>query len=288
MSSTTAIQAQAQKTLFLTKLSPQLYRTCITKVSTTSDVSESFVEFVAKSHMAQIRKASDPAVTTAMVMSEVRAISSEYGAKKEIEISTAKECVKFIFERFGHLAVDEIRKAYRMWASEEILTKGAEFYSGSFNVAQIGKVLSAYNEVRKRVLGNYLSIVQAEQEELERQQKAETAKGRFEVEFPEIVMKAKETVGEWREVPAYFYESIQKRWPMRFEPGEAQEIFEEAKELASLEIKKEREESYSGGLRARFEAMDRERSFEEIAKTIARKIAVFRKVIKNPDFLIDE
>lgn len=267
------------------KLSESSWRTCIEKVSSISEVSATFVEFVAKCHRQQIRH-SDRVTTIARLMSEVRAISSEYGARREIEPELAQECMKFIFEKFGHLAVDEIRQAYRMWASEELEIKGAEFYGGSFNVAQIGKVLAAYNEKRKVVLGNYLRIVQEEKERIEQEKREQEMKARFEIEFPARLMKAKETITDWREVPEYFYDSIQKRWGIKFEPGEAQEIFEDAKEIARLEIAGTLADSFSGGLKARFEAMEREKSFEEIAKVIARKIAVFRKIIKNPAFRV--
>jgi hypothetical protein len=111
-------------------------------------------------------------------------------------------------------------------------------------------------------------------------------KEKFEAEFPSIVLKAKEKISDWRDVPEYFYEAIKKRWGIPFENGEAQAIFEDAKELAKLEIKIDESESLGGGLKARFEARDRQNNLEEIAKTIARKLTVFRKVIQNPDFQI--
>lgn len=218
--------------------------------------------------------------------SELEYIAKNYGARKEVEKDTLKELSKFILEKFGFLALEEIRKAYQMWASEEIKVEGAEVYGGVFNVRQIGKVLAAYNEKRKTVLGNYLRIVQEEIEKSRQEERERQMKEKFEVEFPTIVMRAKETITDWREVPAYFYDSIQKRWGIQFEPGEAKQIFEDAKQLAEIEIKKGKDESIEGGLKARFEAIDREKAFEEIAKTIARKITVFRKIIKNPDFQV--
>lgn len=228
----------------------------------------------------------EPGISAVLLEKEIEFVCKNYGARTEVTKDLAKECIKFIFEKFGYLAVDEIRKAYRMWASEEIKVEGGEIYGGSFNVRQIGKVLAAYNEKRKVVLGNYLRIAQEEKERIEQERRYQEMKARFEVEFPARLMKAKEAITDWREVPEYFYDSIQKRWGIKFEPGEAQEIFEDAKEIAHLEIAGTLADSFGGGLKARFEAMEREKSFEEIAKVIARKIAVFRKIIKNPAFRV--
>lgn len=218
--------------------------------------------------------------------SELDHIAKNYGARQEIEKDTLKEITKFIVEHFGFLALDEIRRAYQMWASEQIKVEGGEIYGGVFNVRQIGKVLAAYNEKRKVVLGNYLRIAQEEKEQAARLEKERWMKEKFEAEFPGILMKAKKTITDWREVPEYFYDSIQKRWGIEFEPGEAQKIFEDAKEIARLEIAGTLADSFGGGLKARFEALEREKSFEEIAKVIARKITVFRKIIKNSTFKV--
>ena len=255
------------------------------KVTSITNEPTDFVTFVAACHQRQIRH--DQVNASARLMtSELDHIAKNYGARQEIEKDSLKEMTKFIVENFGFLALDEIRKAYQMWASEEIKVEGGEIYGGVFNVRQIGKVLAAYNEKRKAVLGNYLRIVQEEKERIEQEKREQEMKARFEIEFPARLMKAKETITDWREVPEYFYDSIQKRWGIEFEPGEAQEIFEDAKEIARLEIAGTLADSFGGGLKARFEAMDREKAFEEIAKTIARKITVFRKIVKNPDFQV--
>lgn len=257
----------------------------MTRVTSITNEPTDFVAFVAACHRRQIRH--DQVNAGARLMtSELDHIAKNYGARQEIEKDSLKEMTKFIVENFGFLALDEIRKAYQMWASEEIKVEGGEIYGGVFNVRQIGKVLAAYNEKRKVVLGNYLRIAQEEKDRIEQERRYQEMKARFEVEFPARLMKAKEAITDWREVPEYFYDSIQKRWGIKFEPGEAQEIFEDAKEIARLEIAGTLADSFSGGLKARFEAMEREKSFEEIAKVIARKIAVFRKIIKNPAFRV--
>lgn len=255
------------------------------KVTSITETSLDFVKFVAVCHKRQMRL--DPINSMARLMAvEIEYIAKNYGARVEIGKASLTEFSKFVLEKFGYLAVEEIRKAYQMWASEEIKVEGGEIYGGSFNVRQIGKVLAAYNEVRKKVLGNYLRLTQDEIEQREQEAKATAMKEKFEAEFPSIVLKAKEKISDWREVPEYFYEAIKKRWGIPFENGEAKVIFEDAKELAIIEIKLDESESFTGGLKARFEAKEREKNFDEIAKVIARKLTVFRKVIKNPNFQI--
>lgn len=279
-----SLAISSPKHLSLPTLSETLWRACIERVSSIAEVPASFVEFVAECYTRQIRHG-DKVQTAMRVMKEVEDVAKDYGARNTINEDTAKECMRFIFEKFGFLALDEIRYAYRMWASEELEIEGAELYGGSFNVRQIGKVLAAYNDKRKVVLGRYMIAVQETADEVERLKRETELKEKFEAEFPEIVMKAKVTITDWRQVPEFWYDSIKKRWGIEFEPGEAEKILEDAKALALFELNQESTAVMTDF--ERFEARTRRGNLEETAKVIARKISIFRKVLSNPAFQIE-
>lgn len=216
----------------------------------------------------------------------IKEVAGSYGASQEIEGRTLADCIKLVQMEFGALALEEIRTAYRMWAANKTdAGKRGEMYGGAMNTAQLGAVLAAYCEERQRIVKELVYKQYEENERVEKERRAERQKSTFADEFARSLEEARQNPTDWRDVPEWWFASLKKRGKINFEPGEAEEIFEEARTLAEMEA--EREVGQTTGMKK----IDAQRALEAIqggdearAKVIARKIAVFRKVILNTDF----
>lgn len=242
------------------------------------DISQEKVNFVLKQNMAQIRRTQPE--STIELNKELKLLTSEYGTRQAIPEHVMEEAVRFVLEKFSQLGVKEIRAAYRAWASDQIEVENAEIYGGVFNIRQLGSVLSGWVVYRNRIIAAYER--QKSNDEIERKaaERAEKWKTDFEVNFPLEIEALKKTAESWKDVPAYFYDAIQKRWPIKFKPGEAAAIMKEAEQVADLDIEKAKSEALADiSKRIEFNAV--QSSKVERAKTIAQKMAVFNKVIKQ-------
>ncbi len=220
-------------------------------------------------------KGEDPA--RILILAELPLIAQDYGANG-YDQGVQDECLRLIWNKFNHLALNEIREAYREYASGENEIKGAAMYYGNFNAMNLGKVLTAYSENRKRILAAILNEASETKRMSENERRKIEQRERFEKQFSSTLMKAKGKITDWQRVPEYFYHSAMKRGYIKFTPGEAAQIFEDAKEYVDIELA-EWEESNVNRFREK-------PSRENLARSIARKITVFRKIILNKNFKI--
>ena len=214
------------------------------------------------------------------LMIALREVAQDYGARQAVLEETFTECVRITRKKFAGLGIEEIREAYRMWAAGELnLRKGeAEMYGGQFNAAQLGKVLAGYMEARKAALGAYLRELEAYQREQERASKAERLRQEYEEDFEKNLRALQPK--SWQEVPFHWFETAWKRRLIRLTEAEQQELLAGARALALEEAEKEKEGA-SIFQRQQVEKLIQGEGLEERAKTIARKLALFRKFYQN-------
>lgn len=211
------------------------------------------------------------------VLLELPQVVKLYGGRTDIDNEILKECAKLIIEKFGFISIPEIKEAYRQWSIGEISVKGAEMYGGEFNASQLGKILGAYVTRRRKVLGTYLREKEEQKEAERREERHLIMKEAFDNEFPTIIAKATLSITDWRDVPAFWYEAANKRGMIKFEQGEAVQIFKDAQDLEKAERTSEEEESKTlADIFSKQQGNPLER-----AKVIARKLTVFRKVLAN-------
>jgi len=211
-----------------------------------------------------------------LLLIELPQIAQEYGARKKLDQGVQKECVRLILEKFKGIGINEIREAYRLKASGFLEAPGAEMWGGEFNADQLGKVLSAYVQHRRRIIAEYLKAKELAAE----QEKTRRRREEFNRKFPAMIEAAKGRITDWRDVPEYWYQAAKNRGMIQFESGEAQDIYDEAKQLARMEFEEEQEKApitRKASLQAA--AMGKGDDFEFRAQVIARKITVFRKLI---------
>lgn len=214
-----------------------------------------------------------------LILLELPQIVRDYGAREVIHQSIYEEAAKLILEKFSFLGLNEIREAYRLWAAGVTDPKGAEMYGGTFNAGQLGRVLGAYCEHRKAVIGVYLREVAAAKEQAEDKARREKMQAQFEENFPRRIAEARQTMTDWREVPGFWYQAALDRGLFTITRAEALEILEEARELARLEVENEAEDLETSRRKLLLAVLESADDMEAKAKAIARKITVFRKLI---------
>lgn len=220
------------------------------------------------------------------IEAQVKAICESCGARSQVGKAPLKESVRIVRERFAFIAPEEIAGAYRLWACGEVQAAGAEMYGGQFNAAQLGKILGAYCEKRRPVVGAYLRQLEQETWEQKKAGHAKAWKDHYENNFEKIIEQLKAKAHSWQAVGAHLYDTALRRGLIRFEPGEARQIYEEALQCARKEAQDAYDEGRKGGksifqLRELEKAMADEKGIEERAKEIARKMSVFRKLLSG-------
>ena len=256
----------------------------------TSDCSPDFAEKAITGYHQQIRHLmkTQPQRTAAEIMQAVKYVAEAYGARQVIGEEVQTEAVLLIRERFAYISVSEIKEAYRLWASGELetLKKGeAEMYGGQFNAAQVGKILAAYCEKRKRVVGAYLRQVEEEKRACQKNEIAERQRSAFEAAFPAEIEKMKANAKDWRDCPHWLYQEAKRRGLFSFtSTEEAHEIYRDALELARLEAQTAYADAVEAGgnmwkLRDLQLEMEDQKGQGARAKTIAWQITLFRKVV---------
>jgi hypothetical protein len=247
-------------------------------VAERNEVTEETVRRIASWHKTQIRHM-DNIERAAKVPTEILFVANEYGARAEIQDYTLKECCKLVIEKFGHLNLQEIREAYRCWASEEIHIEGAELYGGKFNVRQLGRVLAAYDKKRRRILAEIIQAKEKWQREQQEEKDRLAKKQAFEATFPASIEKVKQAK-TWKEIPEFIYMVLRNRRLITITKTEALDILEKATRIAETEIEEEKRNRST-----RFAYVS---TVEDRATSIARKMTVFQKVTSDPAWELPE
>lgn len=252
-----------------------------TTVAKRLNISPSRVEEIVRAYNSQIRYL--PATTKEekkaslmLIMTTIAQVARDYGANVAIEPETYEECVRLVISKFSYLALGEIRAAYRMMSAGEISAKGAEMYGGKFNAAQLGKTLAAYSANRKPILGNYLRLKEEKTFEEKKAARDYRLQNSFDATFSSKIEQAKSTFTTFEQVPEFWYHSALKRKLFSLTSEEGIEIKALADKVTVLISQRER----SSDLLA---AMRPPGSFESRSKVIARKIAVWEKLIRGDD-----
>lgn len=172
-------------------------------------------------------------------------VAEQYGGRKEIPPHVQAECVRLVLSKFSFIGISEIREAYRMWASSEIKVEGADMYGGFFNAAQLGKILTAYCEQRKKVVAQYSKLKQKEQERTENELRVQRMRDQYEAQFFDLIIEAKTKYTDFRDLPIHWYDTLlKKEMIIPFYEMDANE-FQKCFQLAKMDSGSEGQESKS-------------------------------------------
>lgn len=241
------------------------------------------IEDVARFHENQIRHM-DKEDARRAIQASVSVTATNYGAREPLAPQFI-EIVKLIFEKFSHLAPEEILEAFRQKAAGEFKVKGAEAYGGVFNAELIGKVLTGYNDKRKEELSAYLKAKNKAEYIRDREAKKEAAKKQYDLEFPALIEKARNEINHYSEIPVHWYDTCQRLGWINFTDEVKKEYWDKAKDeverLKHLEI----EQAEIRTLREQIEN-EYSKGFDAKRKNIAVKMLIFDKLLKNQDWVI--
>lgn len=248
----------------------------LTAISGNTGFAVSHVTAAVKGFQNQIRKL-PPVDAKLLIQRTLSEVAKEYGARDDVPPGILFECVRLIGTKFAFLGVDEIREAYRQWAAGEIEAKGAEMYGGQFNAAQLGKVLSAYSENRKKIVSEYVTASMKAKEELESAKRQEKQRAWYEDNFDMLLQSCR--AEDWREIPHHWFDTAWRRKMFNMSAEQIEEIKRDADELAQMEIETELEETADKYKRKNLQAYIEAGGTVDRARVIAKKIAVFRFII---------
>lgn len=205
----------------------------------------------------------------------INQVATSYGVNEEPAKETLDECIRLIGSKFGHLSPLEIRTAYRMWVAGELqVGKEAEMWGGRINARNLGAVISAYSQYRKKDMAKYLNAIQNATEDEARKAKEAQAKADFEQQFAEELAQAVESMENWKQVKPFWFPILWKRQMITMKTEQIEAIKVEAAELAKQEhAERERQLKEEGAL---FEQVAEP---EGIEKAIRKRLAVWRYYI---------
>jgi hypothetical protein len=211
------------------------------------------------------------------LLMEIRKIAQQYGGRIDSLTDVVAECVKLTLTNFKLIGLEEVREAFRAYAANE-LSINAETYGGIFNVATYGKVLSAWVDYRKKVVAQYLKDQEEKQQQENERKRQEMARRKHDQDFPKWIEKGKAEFQTWEDVPEWFYHTALRLGLLKFDPGEAQAYYEEAKKIAQRQKEEERGElaMMTAAKKMIYQGFD----VDARAKIIARKISTFNKLIR--------
>ena len=207
-------------------------------------------------------------------------VAREYGATKEIPAETLGECVKLVMRKFGALGIQEIREAYRMAAAGEIKPE-QKMWGGIFNAAQLGSVLTTYQNHRKAIAAELIKTAHDRviaQEAVVRETKwREIANPTF----LGMVSKLKGQISHWCEVPPMYWAMAKALKLVEMKPSDVERIMQAAKDAVPAE-RLRRADPGPINLATILAARGNGTDDTDLAKEIAGKMAFFEIFIAEP------
>ena len=144
-----------------------------------------------------------------LIRTEVKYCATTFCAAPNTESATIDECAATILAHYSHFNVAEIREAFRMASVGEIEVNMNAYY-GLFSVRVIGEIMSAYNDYRTQAARQVRARMQAQQDAIENEQRAEILREKFgtlEEQFAAL-KERNDKYRRWQDLPGWFCERV--------------------------------------------------------------------------------
>ena len=241
-----------------------------------------------------IRNLPKTKLNTVYLTEEIRKIAGSYGGNMDIPVSIQKECLKMMNGSFASLSMSEIWMAFRLHATGDLPdVKGrGEMYGGKFTAKAFGAVLGAWKNYKKAAWFHYEKIRETREKEAEEKARREKAMESF---WPTLIQtlrdQRKDPDMTWDKCQSYMYEPLKRLGILNLTKEQWLPIWEEAKPLAIAEVARDNAHQIAKRGKIRLVAdlakVADEKSAEDKRKEIARKLTIFRLIIKNESFDLD-
>lgn len=217
-----------------------------------------------------------------LVAAAITAVARDYGTSL-LPHHILEECVKMTIDKFSALCVDEIREAYRQFATGELGTgKEAESYRGEFNARNYGAIIGMYATKRRAVVAAITQEAHDRQLAQEIGKRVARQKAEFAVQFPaDVNALIKKPDANWQDVPGWWYDTLEKYGCISVPADEKREIFAQAVQVAAAGLYEQRA---TAGV---IQAAELQKQLKDLAagadttpaKAIAKKMCVFDYII---------
>lgn len=152
--------AQSEVQYSIQPASPEVSSALPSAVAERTGSSRELVSLVSQAVLEQIRiramLVENEGHALALLAVELQTCAIQYTGCVKTDDLVFDECVEFIIERFAGLHIDEIRHAFRLAASGELGEIKLEAYFGTFTVAMLGRILTAYEQYRKKIVADVM------------------------------------------------------------------------------------------------------------------------------------
>lgn len=181
-----------------------------------------------------------------------------------------------IRKSFGGIGANELITAAQMYAANEIVIEGKFF--GKFNLQAFGQILDGYLEHRKAVALEIIKQKQLIHDTDRLNALAQAKRDAYDAEFPNLLFGYQ---GTFDDLPAEWYDTIERLGIRQFTQGEKADAWELAESMAKAELEKRSKETDSvfemRALIRQLEAND----FAGLRIKIAKKLLIWEQVLNN-------
>ena len=159
-------------------------------------IEKSIIRKMMEGNLNRIRDLDNPGNQLSL---KIPIVAVNNGVFKDIPVTLVGEIGVMILEQFSHISLDEIDLAYRLYAGGKLQVQGsADTFGGTFSLRQIGKILSAYDEQRRKVFYEFGKLNEG--------RKNIKTKEELLREFEEGLLENIQTFEkDWRYIPLGFY-----------------------------------------------------------------------------------
>ena len=257
------------------------FESALPGIANACDVGMDYVRMMTRAIQRPIRLVPD-SDKAMLVGAAITAVARDYGTAL-LPHHILEECIKMTIDKFHAICVDEIREAYRQFATGELGTgKEAEIYRGEFNVRNYGAIMGMYSIKRRGVVAAITKELHDRMEASENESRITRQKAAFEKQFPaDVNALIKKPDASWRDVPGWWYDTLERRGCINVPPEEKREIYAHAKQVAAAEIYEQRQSA------GPIQAIELQKQLNDLAtrgdsapaKSIAKKMCVFEYLI---------
>ena len=211
----------------------------------------------------------------------IHQLHKDAGAKNEIDAHLLDRLIEIMINDFKHLAPFEIITAFTEYMKDPTTANGrGEFYGGQLNVRNFLGIMGWYNAKRLPII-RALQVAKSKEEDTKINIMNDKQK-EFEATFIADVVKARQNIEIWQDVPLWWYDALNKREMMPVDKNLIGVAWQQSEVFAKLEVKNRVE----GTTRKLTPSVMIEKSIDkdQIRKNIARRIYMLEVIVKNENW----
>jgi hypothetical protein len=181
-----------------------------------------------------------------------------------------------IRKSFGGIGANELLTAAQMYASNELTIEGKFF--GKFNLQVFGQILDGYLDHRKAVALEIMKQKQLIQDTDRLNAMAQAKRDAYDSEFPNLLFGYQ---GTFDDLPAEWYDTIERLGIRQFTQGEKADAWELAESMAKAELESRAKDTDSVFEMRSIIKQLQGNDFAGLRIKIAKKLLIWEQVLNN-------